>query len=347
MKPSRRRLLLVASATIVLAHHTAAAQEPLTPHRFLEEHIGFSDDEIRDVEKGKVVTEVLKTSEKSEVAVFGIVRLAGSLPHASELVLDVEGYANENTTRIAAISDPPRPEDFALLSLPEKDIESLAECRPGKCDVKLPGAAIERFQSEIDWKAPDHAAAANALFREILFDYATAYRKAGNRALMVYHHEKDPAPLAESLGHLLGNSPYLYEALPELYAYLESYPQSAPAGVRDFFYWSVEEFGLKPTIRMTHVTVLQLESDDDAEIFVATKLLYASHYYRGSLAVYALAREPLGGAEAKEYVVSLERTRADGLTGMLGAVTRGKLTAGMEKRTKVALEQISAAAHGK
>ena len=46
--------------------------------------------------------------------------------------------------------------------------------------------------------------------------------------------------------------------VPELMAYLNDYPRGRPAGAEDFLYWSVVDFGLKPTIRVNHVIVYPL-----------------------------------------------------------------------------------------
>ena len=61
-------------------------------------------------------------------------------------------------------------------------------------------------------------------------------------------------------------------------AYLDEYPRSRPADAEDFFYWSVVDFGLKPTVRANHVVIYPLASRPSGiSHVVAIKQLYASH----------------------------------------------------------------------
>ena len=45
----------------------------------------------------------------------------------------------------------------------------------GNCNVKLDEKALARFQSEIDWNAPNHKAAVDALMRQLALEYVTGY----------------------------------------------------------------------------------------------------------------------------------------------------------------------------
>ena len=61
------------------------------------------------------------------------------------------------------LSSPPQIGDFAELSLSDEELAELRACRPGKCDLRLGDKAIARFQTEVDWAAPDAAGRANLL----------------------------------------------------------------------------------------------------------------------------------------------------------------------------------------
>lgn len=342
------RTVAVISILVGLSGSTTGAQEAEDePSTFLKSHVDFSDKDVERVHQGEIVVKSLKTRERSEVAVFGVVRIPGNVADILSLVDDVEEYADENTTRIGRLSETPRLEDFALLSLPEQDVESLRKCKPGDCDIKLSANAIERLQAEIDWSAPDHAERANALFRRVLLDYVLDYQARGNAALMVYAHDKEPAPLADSFAALLGDSPYLYEYVPESHSYLESYPAARPANARDFFFWSIEDFGLKPTIRLMHVTILQGGEGGAARLLVLTKLLYASHYYRGYLGVSSLEAGVGPEAGGEQFVLGLDRTSSDGMSGLVGRVARSKLQNGMRDRMQAWLQALVELSDGK
>jgi hypothetical protein len=55
-----------------------------------------------------------------------------------------------------------------------------------------------------------------------------------------------------------------------------------------FLYWQETEFGLKPTIRISQIVVREGAGDT----VVASKMLYASHYFWTALEVRALVPDP-------------------------------------------------------
>ena len=74
MKNASRVSLMVA----VMAPAAAPAQEP-PPRPFLRKVIQLDDAQLAAVEKGAVVTKLLPTTEKAEVAAFGVVKAAGTV----------------------------------------------------------------------------------------------------------------------------------------------------------------------------------------------------------------------------------------------------------------------------
>jgi hypothetical protein len=87
---------------------------------------------------------------------------------------------------------PKRSEDLVegYLRLPDEDLEALRTCRVGQCDVKLSEQALKRFQSEIDWRAPNPRPAADALMRQLAFEYVSRYLAGGNEQLAVDPEQK-------------------------------------------------------------------------------------------------------------------------------------------------------------
>ena len=88
-------------------------------------------------------------------------------------------------------------------------------------------------------------------------------------------------------------------------------------GAESFVYWSKEKFGLKAVVSLTHVTIFRRSK---SEFLIASKQIYASHYFDASLGLTHLADKGDGGGEA--YLVYLNRSRADGLQGGFSKVKR-------------------------
>jgi len=195
-------------------------------------------------------------------------------------------------------------------------------CRPGDCGVKLSAAAIERFRTDVDWTSPNAAGQANAVAREMLLDLVRAYQADGNAALGHYDDGGEPLLVAEQFRALLASGDPLPAPVPALIAYLDDYPRGRPAGAEDFCYWAVVDFGLKPTIRVNHVTIYPLASAPSGVAYaIAIKQLYASHYFHTTLELRFLIDDDRAG-RLGFWLVSITRSRNDGMTGFKGLFLR-------------------------
>jgi hypothetical protein len=105
--------------------------------------------------------------------------------------------------------------------------------------------------------------------------------------------------------------------------YLRDYPKAKLASSNDVLFWALKDFGLKPTITITHAVGYQPEGTEDA--VVAWKEIYASHYFNGSLSITTYAKD--GDVS---YLFQLLRVRADSPGGMFGGVKRGKMAGAMK-----------------
>ena len=235
---------------------------------------------------------------------------------------DIEKF-DTAASQIKKLSNPPRPEDFANMRIPEEDLKNLEKCTVDDCDMKLGQPALERLQQEIDWKSPDAPAKAQDLLRQRAFEYADAYRKGGANALGVYRDKGKPSFIADEFEILLRNSPYIVAYRPELHRYLLDYPSSTLAGAEDFLYWGEYDFGAKPLIRISHVTIYPLEEGDNASAVIASKQIFFSHYFVTGLEITALVRDQKSDEEAF-YLVTFIRERTDGVGGMFGKMLKGK-----------------------
>jgi hypothetical protein len=322
-------LLITSSATPM-----EAQSPPREPHTFLKTHIGLTSGEIRNMEQGQVITKILTTPVKNEVAVFGVVWVNATTDSFVEQYRDVESFEQgPGILNTKKLNHPPRLEDLADMTFPEEDLEAIPECKVGDCDVKVDEPALLRLQKEVDWSAPDAHDQANELARELMFDGIQTYIEGGDKAFAAYRDKKRPTFLDKEFDGLLESSPFLVEYIPELHTYLDKFPHAELPGSEYFMYWSKNEFGLRPTIRLSHVVIYPLEAGHDVSVAVASKMLYASHYFHTALELRFLVKDSAKPNAKGYYLISLNRSRSDGLTGMFGGIVR--VTA--ERRSRSAL----------
>ena len=184
----------------------------------------------------------------------------------------------------------------------------------------------ERFDrlAAFDWRATDAASHAQALVHEMAFAYVEAYRQGGNGQLPVYLDKGKPSPAAREFTELLEPARLLLDRAPGLADYLADYPARRPARADDFFYWSVVDFGLKPLFRINQTVIAPAEGVDGTRFVVATKQLYASHYFLTALEVRAIVDDPERPGTG-HYLVAMTLARADGFSGLFGGVVRAKV----------------------
>jgi hypothetical protein len=327
-------------AAIVGAAASAPPNEPdAVLDTFLREHFLFTAAQLAAMRRGEAVAVDLPSTVAREIAVAGAVHIDAPADRTVELMRDVERLeSGEGFLETRKLSAPPQLEDFADLRLPPTDVEDLKKCRPGKCDIKLGQGAFDLLKT-IDWRAPDAPAQVNLLARRTALEYVVAYQKGGNRELAVYRDTDRPQFIAQEFDELIGRVRDMPGPLPALADYLVQYPGVAPApGVEDFFYWSLAEFGLKPVVRINHVVIYPVPSGP-TRYAIATKQLYASHYFHTALEVRAVIDD---GArpERAHYLVVLNAARSDGLTGMFGGMVKAKARSGSREGLKKALATI-------
>jgi hypothetical protein len=158
----------------------------------------------------------------------------------------------------------------------------------------------------------------------MILDLVRAYQAGGNAALGYYDDGDNPLSVAEHLGALLASDDPLPAPIPALVDYLGTYPEGRPGAAEDFFYWTLVDFGLKPTVRVNHVTIYPLERDGASPVAyaIAIKQLYASHYFHTTLELRFLVEEERRSGWWDTSLISITRSRSDGMTGFKGLFLR-------------------------
>ncbi len=301
------------------------------PDNFFRQYVGLKDSEIEDIRSGKAVAKILNTGEKPEIVVFGAVYVEASIEQYIELFRDLSRLEKvDNYLAIKRFSDPPRLEDLEGFGLDEEDIDDLKKCKPGKCEIQLPAEIMEELDQKVDWSAPDASEQVNRMAREDALEMLKRYQSGGNQALGTYRDKKKPLLVAEQFEALLGRSEALPHYIPEFHRYLLEYPNTSLEGVEDYFLWENVKFGLKPTIRVNHVSIYKAPG-----IYVtATKQLYSSHYFQTAIDLSFCVKDSDAPDKPGFFLVTVKGSRQDGLTGLKGSIVRRVVTG----RTRESME---------
>lgn len=269
---------------------------------------------------GAPITKLLDADASKEVAVFGAIWINAPIRRYVEAVQDIENFERGGGFTVTKrISTPPRLEDFAQLHLPADDVEDLRTCRVGSCELKLGEQSLQRFRTEINWKAPNARSSVDALMQRLAFEYVTGYLEGGNERLAVYRDSARPRFVSEEFRSMIDQMPELTTYMPNLRRYLLGFPGVSLPGSMSFVYWQETEFGLKPTIRISHLTVREGPEDT----VVVSKMLYASHYFWTGVELRMLVPDTSRGPGF--WFVTVNRSRSDGLSGFTGLFVRRRV----------------------
>ncbi len=312
-----------------------ALGQPSLPARFdsyIKAHVQLTADQHKQLLAGQPVTQLLPTDPAKEVAIFGAVWVNAPMARYLAAVKDIESFEKgDNFLVTKRISDPPRLEDFERLSLPAGDVADLKTCKVGDCEVKVSEAALTRIQRETDWSKPTAAADVERSIRRLALEYATGYLEGGNSRLAAYRDATRPTFVAEEFAAMVDRMPEMTDYLPNLKKYLLDYPKVVLPKAESFLYWQNVKFGLKPTIRMNHVTIAEHQS----HVVVVSKMLYASHYFWTAIELRVLIPDSARGEGF--WFANVNRSRSDGLGGFGGSLIRGKVQGEAEQGMRAAL----------
>jgi hypothetical protein len=329
MPAALRSACCVVLALVVLEGDRGDAQAPPLPERLdrlLADVVRATAAERRQLHAGGPITVMLDGDPTRVVSVFGAIWINASPRSYVEAAQDIERFERGGKFRITRrISDPPRLGDFAALRLPSEDVADLARCRPGSCEIKLSQAALEAMHRRVDFRAASPHLQVDAFFREQMLDLTRRYRAQGNAALPVYHDRAQPTLVAHEFRDMLAGMPAIEGARPEVRRSLIDYPRATLPNARDLLYWQDVSFGLKPTIRVSHLVIA--EAPD--QTVVASKMLYASHYFVTALELRVLLPDPARGSGF--WFLTVSTSRVDGLSGFTGFFVRRRVRGDVER----------------
>lgn len=310
------------------AHHAF----PPALDAFLADPVRASDADRDALSAGEPLVTLLDADPDKEVAVFGAVWVNAAPSKYVAAVNDIERFERGGAVHLTKrISDPPQPADFDAMSITDEDFRDVKDCVVGNCALKVGEDGLREFRSVIDWRKPTARADANGIIRRLALAYVNGYRQGGNEKLAVYRDKDRPTFVAEEFRSMTDRLPRLGADMPDLKAYLLGYPEATLPNSTEFMYWQEAEFGLKPIVRLNHL-VIQKRAD---RTVVASKMLYASHYFWTALEIRVLLPDSARGNGF--WFVMVNRGMSDGLSGFTGKIVRGRVRTGLQKSIRAVL----------
>ena len=322
------------AVAIVACGATVAAWQGRPPqtaeaHRLLRAVAGFSPADLARLDRGQPIVRVLDT-ERREVAVVGAVRIHGTRDRLLARYRDISHLQSSDVVlQIGSIGAEPRPEDFQALSFEDYDLETIRDCEPGDCGVRLSTAQLTSFTRDVNWLAPDWRQQAGALWRRLLAEYGAAYLARG--ALADYRNKAAPLNVADEFDVLFAESKPLAAASPEFFAYLQQFPRVRLANAESILYWSKDDFGLRPVTSITHLA-LYAPPESARPAIIGTRQIYATHYFDAALGLTLAFDDGASGF----YMVCISRARTRSLASFTRAIVRGIVL----RRSREAVEQM-------
>jgi hypothetical protein len=270
-------------------------------------------------DEGQSWVEILPAHDR-EFGVFAAARIEVPGSRLVEWARRVELlYRSRYVPVIGRFSHPPRIEDLQGLTLDDKDLEDIRRCEPGNCGVKLSDHEIEDLRQTIAHAGINWKHAAQNEFRNLVLARAKRYLAEGDAGAPPYHDKKRPVSLESEFATIIDQSELSTLGSPGLADYLKRYPRVRDPSIESFLYWSKEKLGGRPTVRVTHVSIVCPREREQPEALIIGKQVFASHYMTAALGITAITSESAG---SQRYLVYLNRSRTDIFDGMFGGWVR-------------------------
>ena len=280
-------------------------------------YLRFSQSELVELQRGRVVKHGLNTTAPGEIAVVGAVRVSAPPTRLVEAVRHITEFKRSpDVLQIGRFSDPPSIRDLDGLTVGKDDFDA-AHCRVGDCGVRLSADAIRELPREVDTKGPGAQEGAARWFKQQVFNNATAYWSGAPGRIVSYDDGSEPIRPEDEFDGLLKSTPIIAALAPPLAWHLSSLPSHRMEGAEDFLYWSKEKFGIAPFITVTHVTIV---CPLERRCLVASRDVYSSRYIDASLAL-TIASGDLADPQAF-YLVYSNHSRASALKGAFSSLRR-------------------------
>jgi len=287
-----------------------AAQTP-TPSQ-VAKSLGFSDQELRRIEAGEVISKSL--NEGSDKVLAGVVAVFFRKPVGELLDLAMQGKLLESEKSIQAFEvwKPGDSPDNAFARAgfdPAELAEAQLLTKSSRGDrLNLSSAEITQFR-----KVRSNLDDVNTALRAALKTRYLAYLQHGLNGIASYardHGESSPAAeLSLAIRETMPVSPRR-----DFFDALLAYPANQPAGVEHRFYWFKQKVEDRPTFVLAH----RAQRHSDAAAIMTEEQFYVGHSYNSNfMASGGLAVQ--GGT----LVFYINRTFTDQVAGFASGAKHG------------------------
>ena len=301
---------------------------------------GVRDADLTRLCDGGVITGTLPSSDKHQMTLIGMVKLNSTGAQFARYAEEVERLvATEYVSALGRIDLSDIEMALQLYPVMADDIREVPSCEVGDCDVKLPREVILEM-ARLDPAASRFEAQVAAMIRDWLYQYVLSYRNSGNAVLVEYADKDPPQSLHDGFGRLTADAQVLAYRVPSLHDYLNGIVDQPPNGARESFIWSVERFGMRPLTTVTQGVVYRDSTTVNSDVWVAMKLLYASHYLHASLRLMRVMEDP-ASAEPVSYLVCVDRLLFDAkVGGIKRAIVKRRLRSHLAERMQAIRDSV-------
>jgi hypothetical protein len=332
MRLSPASALTATACALAMTTVSGRAATP-APRDVLRSIAPIEDSEWAAAERGNPLAKIVETDAR-EIAVVGAVRINAPSDRLIQRYRTIETLKGSAIViDVGRFGDPPQSTDLQAVPFELYSLD-LRDCRPFDCRVRLSESDIARFHREVDWSAPDWRARSASLWRTVLTGYVDAYARRGRSALPVFANKREPLSVAAEFSKLVSRFEFVRPYAPELLDYMRELAPPPPDGAEHVVYWSKENFGVRPVLRVSHQVIYRGRTETPA-IVIATNQIYADHYLDAALTV-TLAIEAAAGERRSFYMISLSRARTRSLSGLLRSFVRTTV----QNRSRDALRKI-------
>jgi hypothetical protein len=292
----------------------------------------LNDKEWSRLSGGQPIAMMVDADRSMEMSAVGAIRIEVTPDEFIRRLRQIEQIERGSTVlQIGRFSPSPAIGDVSGLTLDDKDIERLSDCRPGDCGLQLPAHAIARAQATLKGSAVNGAG--QAVFREFLVDLVRGYQQRGDAALEPYVDRDEPLSVHGAFTALDSGRRVLASRVPAIARDIAGYPRTRPPGSHEFFYWSKLKFGFKPTVRVNHVLICPVpDQTSGLRYVVVSKQLYASQYFDAALEWRMVVADRDTGHTVLVYRTDVRSRTLDGFTASLfRGIVKSRARGGLER----------------
>jgi hypothetical protein len=331
-------VLIILCASVLLTPSSSLGQNSVEDfHNILRKKLTFDESDLAALQGGNTVVKLLPIQDEREVAVAGSVGLQVRPQVFLESFREnMATKSNPAILEIGRFSNQPTLDDLKDLSFEKRDIEDLKSCVVGDCQLKLSASMIERLRQEMNWNAADYTIKATQLLKLMLLDYVRDYEARGDVALIEYSDKEKTVRLAHEQLALKAASTYTNAILTNSF----QPGRSTLTNIDTAIVWSKIKFGLKPVISINHIAIYEKRDGVGPQVLIASKQIYANHYFNSSFALTAFVNIP--GASPGSYLLYENRSRVDGFGGPFGSLKRGIVADKAKNALSAILDQSKA-----